>query len=157
MKERKQEQAKEKFACAKKVFLEVIGKYPYAQAWDPRGWYLSIREASQKTVEKIEKGEVIKMGVEPPQPIEKEIKVKLYDYGLEFPVDYEKYGESNKEAYEWILVAEGSDWFWWYGKDQEVFNEKKFDEIFREALKNVYRCMDQKVPSFLNVPIMENR
>ncbi len=93
MKEGKQEQAKEKFACAKKVFLEVIGKYPYAQAWDPRGWYWSIREASQKTVEKIEKGEVIKMGVEPPQPVEKEIKVKLYDYGLEFPVDYEKYGE----------------------------------------------------------------
>ncbi len=71
--------------------------------------------------------------------------------------DYDKYGDENPEAYEWILVAEGSDWFWWYGMDQETFNEGFFDWAFREALKNVYRSMGKEPPSFLDVPIMERR
>jgi len=88
----KQELAEEKFSLAKQIFLEVIEKYPYAQAWDPRGWFWSIKEASEKTVDKIEKGEVVKTGVESPAPVQKEVKITLHDKGV-FPVDYTKYGE----------------------------------------------------------------
>lgn len=39
---------------AKKVFRKVIEKYPYAQAWDPRGWFWSIREKAEITIKKWE-------------------------------------------------------------------------------------------------------
>lgn len=75
---------------AKKVFKEVIEKYPFASAWDPRGWFWSIREKAEITLKKLEKG-IIEEEEE-----EKEVvmtKVSLHDEGEEFPVDYSRYGE----------------------------------------------------------------
>ncbi len=79
----------EKKQEAKKVFKEVIEKYPFAQAWDPRGWFWSIKEKAEITIKKIETGKVIEEEGEEEVVIS---KVKLYDTGGEFPVDYEKYG-----------------------------------------------------------------
>jgi alpha-amylase/alpha-mannosidase (GH57 family) len=43
-------------------------------------------------------------------------------------------------AWESMYAAEGSDWFWWYGKDQEApGGDKPFDDTFRIHLINVYR------------------
>lgn len=36
-------------------------------------------------------------------------------------------------------MAEGSDWFWWFGEDQDSGNDDKFDDLFRTHLKNIYR------------------
>ncbi|MDI6778828.1 MAG: carbohydrate-binding module family 20 domain-containing protein [Bacteroidota bacterium] len=44
-----------------------------------------------------------------------------------------------KKAWEELYIAEGSDWFWWSGEDQESYSTKKpFDELFYQHLKQVY-------------------
>ena len=39
-------------------------------------------------------------------------------------------------AREEVLIAEGSDWFWWYGDDHSSLNEAEFDDLFRRHLRN---------------------
>lgn len=42
-------------------------------------------------------------------------------------------------AWESMYAAEGSDWFWWYGKDQSApAGDEPFDAAFRTHLENVY-------------------
>ena len=43
-----------------------------------------------------------------------------------------------------MLLAEGSDWFWWYGSDQSSGNDDYFGSAFRNLLKNVYTSLDQE-------------
>jgi alpha-amylase/alpha-mannosidase (GH57 family) len=46
------------------------------------------------------------------------------------------------QAWESMLAAEGSDWFWWYGEDQNaVGGDKPFDLAYLSHLRNVYRFM----------------
>ncbi len=40
-----------------KEFKYVIATYPYAQCWDPKGWFWKVSEVSKKNIEKIEKAE----------------------------------------------------------------------------------------------------
>jgi alpha-amylase/alpha-mannosidase (GH57 family) len=70
-------------------------------------------------------------------------------------VDAEASPEAHAQAYELLLIAEGSDWFWWYGADQHVDNEESFDEVFRGTLKQAYEAMDQEPPAHLDEPIMQ--
>jgi hypothetical protein len=43
-------------------------------------------------------------------------------------------------AWEAMYAAEGSDWFWWYGSDQQApGGDDPFDTAFRLHLENVYR------------------
>jgi alpha-amylase/alpha-mannosidase (GH57 family) len=43
------------------------------------------------------------------------------------------------KAWEAMYAAEGSDWFWWYGSDQEApGGDHPFEEAFFEHLRNVY-------------------
>ena len=53
-----------------------------------------------------------------------------------------------------MLFAEGSDWFWWYGSDQESGDDGYFDEAFRDLLGTVYDALGQDRPGFLEVPII---
>lgn len=89
----KKEEAKKLFQKAREIFVQVIEKYPFAQAWDAHGWFWSIKDAAQKTIEKIDAGQVIKMGVEPLAEIEEQVPVSLNDEGTETIVQYEKYGK----------------------------------------------------------------
>ncbi|MBP7088672.1 MAG: hypothetical protein KBB01_05170 [Candidatus Omnitrophica bacterium] len=77
---------------AKKVFQEIIDKYPFAQNFDPRGWYWSLREKSEITLKKLETGH-LEMGEEENEKTYPVTKINLYDKGTEFPIEYEKYGE----------------------------------------------------------------
>jgi alpha-amylase/alpha-mannosidase (GH57 family) len=52
-------------------------------------------------------------------------------------------------AREELLVAEGSDWFWWYGDDHSSAHDLEFDDLFRRHLRNVYRALDKPVPEEL--------
>ena len=52
-------------------------------------------------------------------------------------------------AYEEILVAEGSDWCWWYGPEHDTANRAEFDELFRGHLSNVYRALGGEPPEEL--------
>ena len=42
-----------------------------------------------------------------------------------------------------MLIAEGSDWFWWYGDDHSSDHDLEFDDLFRRHLRNVYRLLQQ--------------
>ena len=53
-----------------------------------------------------------------------------------------------------MLFAEGSDWFWWYGADQDSGNDDYFDTAFRELLGQVYDQIGQDRPGFVSVPII---
>ncbi|NMC85276.1 MAG: glycoside hydrolase [Anaerolineaceae bacterium] len=59
-----------------------------------------------------------------------------------------------KDAFNYMYFAEGSDWFWWYGSDQDSGNDAYFDQGFRSLLEKVYTSLDQPVPTFLKVPII---
>ncbi|MBI4887161.1 MAG: glycoside hydrolase [Acidobacteria bacterium] len=50
-----------------------------------------------------------------------------------------------------ILIAEGSDWFWWYGDDHSSDHDVEFDELFRRHVRNAYRALDRPVPEELFV------
>jgi alpha-amylase/alpha-mannosidase (GH57 family) len=56
-----------------------------------------------------------------------------------------------ERAREEMLIAEGSDWFWWYGDDHSSEHDLAFDELFRRHVRNVYRSLDKPVPEELFV------
>jgi alpha-amylase/alpha-mannosidase (GH57 family) len=55
------------------------------------------------------------------------------------------------KAREEVLIAEGSDWFWWYGDDHSSDHDPEFDDLFRRHLRNVYRLLQKPVPEELFV------
>lgn len=93
----------EKKEEAKKIFRKVVEKYPYAQSFDPRGWFWSIKEKAEITLKKLETGRV----EEEEESGEVIItKVNLYDSGSEFPVKYSKYGKfknAGKKDYKYVI------------------------------------------------------
>ena len=54
-------------------------------------------------------------------------------------------------AREELLIAEGSDWFWWYGDDHSSDHDLEFDDLFRRHLRNVYRLLARPIPDELFV------
>ncbi|MDD5006323.1 MAG: glycoside hydrolase family 2 TIM barrel-domain containing protein [Candidatus Omnitrophica bacterium] len=79
---------------AKQACRDLINKYPFAQAWDPRGWYWKVAEKAQSTLDKLEKGiAAIEEAQLEPQKEERKTTVVLHDPGKEEIINYEKYGE----------------------------------------------------------------
>ncbi|MGQ9604146.1 MAG: glucodextranase DOMON-like domain-containing protein [bacterium] len=62
--------------------------------------------------------------------------------------------ELGREVMEEILIAEGSDWFWWYGADQGSGSDEVFDEAFRKTLSRVYTLSGVEPPYYLSIPIV---
>jgi len=88
----------------KAAFTAVIDKYPYAQSFDPRGWYWSIKEKAEITLRKLETGRIEEDEEEEEVVIS---KVTLYDPGKEFPVNYSRYGEFQnigEENYKYLII-----------------------------------------------------
>lgn len=56
--------------------------------------------------------------------------------------------EKLKLAYKQMYIAEGSDWFWWYGDDHGYF-----DGLFRMHLSNFYKILDMEPPEYLKSPL----
>jgi len=61
--------------------------------------------------------------------------------------------EKQQLAYEELLIAEGSDWNWWYGPEHHSANDSDFDELYRDHLANVYRLLGANPPDYLHHPI----
>jgi len=59
-------------------------------------------------------------------------------------------------AWEELYIAEGSDWFWWYGDEFSSSTQEIFDYLFRNHLMNVFRIADRRVPGFLLKPIKQS-
>jgi len=61
--------------------------------------------------------------------------------------------EQKKLAYQELLIAEGSDWNWWYGPEHHSVNDRDFDELYRKHLSNVYLVLGGAPPDVLAQPI----
>src|SRR5262249_35758200 len=61
--------------------------------------------------------------------------------------------EKKALAYEELLIAEGSDWNWWYGPEHHSANDRDFDDLYRKHLANVYLALDAAPPHALAEPI----
>ena len=69
-------------------------------------------------------------------------------------IEKAKANKTIHEAKEEIFIAEGSDWFWWYGEPNESGSDIIFDYLFRERLRNVYRIFSKPIPEYLNIPLI---
>jgi len=56
-------------------------------------------------------------------------------------------------AFDEIMIAEGSDWNWWYGPEHHSANDRDFDELYRKHLSNVYQALGGTPPDYLAQPI----
>jgi alpha-amylase/alpha-mannosidase (GH57 family) len=66
------------------------------------------------------------------------------------PIATEK---QRKLAFDEIMIAEGSDWNWWYGPEHHSANDRDFDELYRKHLSNVYQALGGTPPDYLGQPI----
>ncbi|MEY4504256.1 MAG: hypothetical protein RL154_549 [Pseudomonadota bacterium] len=55
-----------------------------------------------------------------------------------------------------LMIAEGSDWFWWYGDDHFTPLASEFDALFRLRLINIFRLGGKVAPTALYEPIVNN-
>jgi alpha-amylase/alpha-mannosidase (GH57 family) len=62
--------------------------------------------------------------------------------------------EKLAQALDYMYLAEGSDWFWWYGSDQDSGDDAYFDRSFRVLLTGVYTSLGVPAPDFLRAPII---
>ena len=60
---------------------------------------------------------------------------------------------TRQRAWDEIYIAEGSDWFWWYGDDFTSDNDDEFDRLFRSHLSQVHLLLESPVPDYLKIPI----
>ncbi len=83
---------------------------------------------------------------------------KAWDYLYHARTFYEQAApgateNQRKLAYEELLIAEGSDWNWWYGPEHHSANDRDFDELYRKHLSNVYQALGGVPPDYLAQPI----
>jgi hypothetical protein len=78
-----------------------------------------------------------------------ESKSKIYsEEGKEEPPNLQK-------AREYLMVAEGSDWCWWYGDDHYTPHGPEFDRLFRNNIKAAYKAMGVIPPDSIDIPIIK--
>ncbi len=53
-----------------------------------------------------------------------------------------------------LYIAEGSDWFWWFGEPNDSGQDNLFDYLFRKHLQNIYLLAKKPVPEFLKEPLI---
>jgi alpha-amylase/alpha-mannosidase (GH57 family) len=69
-------------------------------------------------------------------------------------IDAKSASEENlSRALEELDIAEGSDWFWWFGDDHSSAQDALFDKQFRKHLQNIYTLLSAPVPAVLTKPI----
>ncbi len=57
------------------------------------------------------------------------------------------------DALKIMLIAEGSDWFWWYGDDNIAPNKDDFDRLFRHYITKIYEELEISPPEYLKFPL----
>lgn len=87
-------------------------------------------------------------------------KNKAWAYLKQTKDDFDSFVKENpknpniKYAKREILIAEGSDWFWWYGEPNNSGQDYVFDYMFRERLKNVYNILGKQYPEYLDTTLI---
>jgi len=84
---------------------------------------------------------------------------KVRDFLAKYDVGHTRQAspEAITQAQDYMYLAEGSDWFWWYGSDQDSGVDEYFDTGFRALLAKVYESLGEPVPTFVNVPIIPKK
>jgi alpha-amylase/alpha-mannosidase (GH57 family) len=90
-----------------------------------------------------------------------EEKNRAWELLFKTKVDFDKKAdtldeESLKQIKKEFLVAQSSDWFWWFGDDHHTDLKTTFDSLFRKHLINIYTLMNEDVPKELHTPIVQN-
>ncbi|MFN8578329.1 MAG: glycoside hydrolase family 57 protein [Candidatus Sericytochromatia bacterium] len=89
-------------------------------------------------------------------------KNKAWDYlylAREVLSEFEKNNPNSevlKKAWEEIYIAEGSDWFWWFGEGNTSSHDDIFDWQFRLHLQNVYKLIGSDIPEELKHSVEQN-
>ena len=65
--------------------------------------------------------------------------------------------ENKALAWEELMIAEGSDWCWWYGPEHSADSRGEFDRLFRNHLANVYRLLGDVVPPELSRTLLKEQ
>lgn len=84
-------------------------------------------------------------------------KNKAWEYLFKTKQSYINSKQQDKQIEEKFLLAECSDWFWWYGEGHYTEFALEFDELFRKHLLDIYKLMKQEPPSWLLVPIAHDQ
>ncbi len=87
-------------------------------------------------------------------------KNRAWELIFETKKDFQKYQDTLSDSViaqitKEFLIAESSDWFWWYGDDHHTDLASTFDLLFRTHLMNIYTLMEKKIPSALFTPIVD--
>ncbi|MDD3594221.1 MAG: glycoside hydrolase family 57 protein [Candidatus Gastranaerophilales bacterium] len=61
--------------------------------------------------------------------------------------------EAIQKAHKELLVAQSSDWFWWYGEPNNSGRDEIFDSLFRNHLISVYNYLNLPAPPYLNIAL----
>jgi alpha-amylase/alpha-mannosidase (GH57 family) len=84
---------------------------------------------------------------------------RAWEYLLKARQAYDKASgvleERKSLAYQELLIAEGSDWNWWYGPEHDSVHRPEFDALYRNHLANVYRALNLPPPEELSRPILK--
>ncbi len=127
-----------------------------------------IEHNKQETIENLQSGSWIKRNFD--LWIGEPTKNVAWLYLSSVEKDYEKYKQTvlkkakSKEekqkleeklslAKREILIAQSSDWYWWYGEPNESKSDGVFDFLFRNHLMNVYQILNLEIPQYLTIPL----
>ena len=116
------------------------------------------KDKHKKTLSKIHAGSWIDKTFQ--YWIGEDTKHKAWNYVKQVKDDFESYIKENPEnpniekARRELFIAEGSDWFWWYGEPNNSGQDYVFDYMFREHLKNVYIILGIEPPEYLNTTLI---
>lgn len=92
--------------------------------------------------------------------IDEPLKNLAWNYLKQVRDDFSKYVKENpynpniELARRELFIAEGSDWFWWYGEPNDSGRDNIFDYIYREHLKNIYLYLGLEAPDYLDIPLL---
>jgi alpha-amylase/alpha-mannosidase (GH57 family) len=62
--------------------------------------------------------------------------------------------QAHPAAYRELLIAEGSDWFWWFGQHHDSGIDAAWDALYRLHLRNAYELIGSEVPPEVDEPIL---
>lgn len=116
------------------------------------------REKYHKKLDKIHSGSWVNRNFQ--LWIGEPVKNLAWTYLKQVKDDLDNFAKSNPDnknvalAHQELMIAQGSDWFWWYGEPNDSGQDHIFDYLFREHLRNVYRYIGLKPPDHLDFPLI---
>lgn len=63
--------------------------------------------------------------------------------------------ENLGSAYELILQAQDTDWYWWFGEERSSGEDGYLDRLFREKLEEAWTLLGSTAPDWARIPLFE--